>query len=132
MLLTNFLNCANIGAIKGLNSSLENVFKKANTENKLCFAVGDFNLNFLDYNKNLEIRSFYNRRFLHACIPFIKRPTRVTSKTKSLMNNKSANFIFGTSFKLEKGVINSDVLDHFPVFVSLYSPSKNEFIYCVY
>ena len=131
MLLTNFLNCANIGAIKGLNSSLENVFKKANTENKLCFAVGDFNLNFLDYNKNLEIRSFYNRRFLHACIPFIKRPTRVTSKTKSLMNNKSANFIFGTSFKLEKGVINSDVLDHFPVFVSLYPPSKNEFIYCV-
>ena len=126
------MNCANYGAIKGLNTSLENVFKKANTENKLCFAVGDFNLNFLDYNKNLEIRSFYNRRFLHACIPFIKRPTRVTSKTKSLMNNKSANFIFGTSFKLEKGVINSDVLDHFPVFVSLYSPSKNEFIYCVY
>ena len=128
MLLANFLNCANIGAIKGLNSSLENVFKKANTENKLCFAVDDFNLN---YNKKLEIRTFYNRRFLHACIPFIKRPTRVTSKTKSLMNNKSANFIFGTSFKLEKGVINSDVLDHFPVFVSLYSPSKNEFIYCV-
>ena len=123
------MNCANYGAIKGLNSSLENVFKKANTENKLCFAVGDFNLN---YNKKLEIRTFYNRRFLHACIPFIKRPTRVTSKTKSLMSNISANFIFGTSFKLEKTVIKSDVRDHFPVFVSLYSPSKNEFIYCVY
>ena len=39
------------GAIKGLNSFLENVFKKANTENKLCF--GDFSLNCLDYNKNL-------------------------------------------------------------------------------
>ena len=31
------------GAIKGLNSFLENVFKKANTENKLCFVAGDFN-----------------------------------------------------------------------------------------
>ena len=43
------------GAIKGLNSFLENVFKRANTENKLCFVAGNFNLNCLDYNKNLEI-----------------------------------------------------------------------------
>ena len=40
------------GAIKGLNSFLENVFKKINTENKLCFVAGDFNLNCLYYNKN--------------------------------------------------------------------------------
>ena len=43
------------GAVKGLNSFLENVFKKANTGNKLCFVAGDFNLNCLDYNKKLEI-----------------------------------------------------------------------------
>ena len=42
------------GAIKGLNSFLGNVFKKANTGNKLCFVAGDFNLNCSDYNKNLE------------------------------------------------------------------------------
>ena len=45
-------------AIKGLNRFLENVFKKANTENKICFVAGDLNLNCLDYNKNLEIRTF--------------------------------------------------------------------------
>ena len=56
------------GVIKGLNSFLENVFKKANTENKLCFVAGDFNLNCLDYNKNLEIRTFSNRIFAHSCI----------------------------------------------------------------
>ena len=49
------------GAIKGPNSFLENVFKNANRENKLCFVVGDFNLNCLDYNENLEIRTFYHR-----------------------------------------------------------------------
>ena len=38
------------GAIKGLKSFLENVFQKANTENKLCFVAGDFNLNCLDFN----------------------------------------------------------------------------------
>ena len=42
------------GAIKGLNGFLENVFKKANTENKLCFVAGDFNLNCLHYNKKFR------------------------------------------------------------------------------
>ena len=112
------------GAIKGLNSFLENVFKKANTENKLCFVAGDFNLNCLDYNKNLEIRTFYNRIFAHGCIPLITKPTRVTSKTVSLIDNIFTNFIFDTSLKLKKGIIKSNVSDHFPVFASLCSPSK--------
>ena len=84
------------GAIKGLNSFLENIFKKANTENKLCFVVGDFNLNCLDYNENLEIRTFYNRIFAHGCIPLITRPTRVTSKTVSLIDNVFTNVYLRT------------------------------------
>ena len=31
-----------------INRFLEDLLKKANTENKLCFVVGDFNLNCLD------------------------------------------------------------------------------------
>ena len=112
------------GAIKELNSFLENVFKKINTENKLCFVAGDFNLNCLDYNKNLEIRTFYNRIFAHGCIPLITKPTRVTSKIVSLIDNIFTNFIFDTSLKLKKGIIKSDVSDHFPVFISPCSPSK--------
>ena len=75
------------GAIKGLNSYLENVFKKANTENKLCFVVGNFSLKRLHYNESLQIRTFYNRIFAHGWIPLITRPTRVTSKTVSLIDN---------------------------------------------
>ena len=69
---------ANSGAIKEFN-----VFKKAKRKNKLCFIVGDFNLNCLDYNKNLEIWTFYNRIFPHGCILLTTRPPRVTSKTVS-------------------------------------------------
>ena len=112
------------GAIKGLNSFLGNVFKKANTGNKLCFVAGDFNLNCSDYNKNLENWTFYNRVFAHGCIALITKPTRVTSKTVSLIDNIFTNFIFDTSLKPKKGIIKSDVSYHFPVFVSLCSPSK--------
>ena len=40
-------------AIKRLNSYLENVLKKTNTENIFNFVVGDFNMNYVDYNKNV-------------------------------------------------------------------------------
>ena len=62
---------------------------------------------------------FYNRT-----LALITKPTRVTSKTVSLIDNIFTNFIFDTSLKLKKGIIEKDVSDHFPVFVSLCSPSK--------
>ena len=110
-----------IGAIKRLKNYLEIVFKKANTENKLCFVVGDFNLNCLDYNENLKVRTFYNQIFAHGCISLITRPIRVTSKTFSLTDNIFTNFIFDTLLKLKKGINKRKVSDHFPVFVSLNS-----------
>ena len=79
-----------------INIYLENIFKEANTENKLCFVVSDFNPNRLDYNKILEIKTFCNRIFAHGCIPLITRPTRVTPKTIFLIDNIFINFVFGT------------------------------------
>ena len=102
------------GAIKGLNSFLENFFKKVNTKNKLCFVAGDFNLNCLSYNENLEVRTFYNRIFAYICIPLITKPTTVTFKTVSLIDNISTNFIFNTSLKLKKGMCLTIVLYLFP------------------
>ena len=110
--------------LKDLIAFLENVFKKINTENKLFFVAGDFNLNCLYYNKNWEIRTFYNRIFAHGCIPLITKPTIVTSERVSLIDNIFTNFIFDTSLKFKKGIIKSNVSDHFRVFVSLCSPSK--------
>ena len=54
----------------------------------------------------------------------ITRPTRVTSKTVSLIDNIFTNFVFDTSLKVKKGIIKSDVSDHSPVSVSLSSRSK--------
>ena len=101
------------GAIKGLNSLLEIIFKKANTESKICFVAGDFNLDCLHYKKNLDIQTFYNRIFAHGCIPLITKLTRVTCKTASLIDKVFANFILGTSLKLKKGLAKSGVCHHF-------------------
>ena len=71
-------------------------------------------------------QKFRNSNVLQSngCIPLITKPTRVTSKAVSLIDNIFTNFIFDTSFKLKKGIIKRDVSDHFAVFVFLCSPSK--------
>ena len=109
------------GGIKGINSYLGNVYKKAKLENKLYFVVGNLSLDCLNYYENLETRSIYNGIFANGCIPLITRPTRLTSKTVSLIDNIFTNFIFDTSLKLKIGIIKSDVSYHFSVFVSLNS-----------
>ena len=98
--------------------------KQIQKKKKRYFAVGKCNLSCVDYIKNLEIRTFYNCVFAYGYIPLITRPTRVASKTVSLIDNIFTNFIFGTSLKLKKRVFKSDACDHFPVFVSLNSLSK--------
>ena len=46
------------------------------------------------------------------------------SKTVSLIDDIFTNAAFGTSLKLKKGIIKSDVSYHFPVFVLVNSSSK--------
>ena len=64
---------------------------------------------------------FHSFPFAHGCIT---KPTSVTAETLFLIDNIFTNFIFDTSLKLKKGIIKSNMSDHFPVFVSLCSPSK--------
>ena len=54
----------------------------------------------------------------------ITRSARVISKTVSLIDNLFTTFIFDISLKLKKGIIKSDMSDHFPVFLSLNYSSK--------
>ena len=92
-----------ISAIKGLYSYLENVFKKANTKNKLYFVADDnFDLNCLDYNENLENWTLYNLIFPHGYIPLITRPPRVTSKMVYLIDNILKRFYFWLHIGIQK------------------------------
>ena len=55
--------------------------------------------------------------------PLTTRPTGVTSKTVSLIDNIFTNFIFDTSLKLKKGIIRK-LSGYFSLFVSLNSSLK--------
>ena len=105
------------GNTQNFNESLNQIFQYANKENKGFFVLGDFNKSCLDYENNVEVKRFYDNVFQNGAIPLITKPTRVTTRTATLIDNIFTNNIFDPSLK--KGIIKSSISDHFPIFVSI-------------
>ena len=84
--------------------------------------MGDFNINCLNYEENNSVRNFLNNLFQKGTIPLINKPTRVTVKSATLIDNIFTNCIFDNSLK--KGIIKNSTSDHFPIFFAI-NTSRN-------
>ena len=62
------------------------LFNSAIKENKpfFFFILSNFNLNFINYEINLDIKRFYDNIF-QCVIPLINKPTRVTAETATII-----------------------------------------------
>ena len=79
--------------------------------------IGDFNMNCFKYHENAKTKYFYDNIFEKGAIPIINRSTRISEHLASLIDNILTTDIFNNSLK--KGIIKSDVSDHFPMFFSI-------------
>ena len=77
----------------------------------------------LKYHKNAKPKHFYDKSFEKDAIPIINRPIRISEHSASLIDNILTTDIFNNSLK--KGVITSDVSDHFLIFFSI-QPTKEK------
>ena len=69
-------------------------------------------MNCLKYHVNPKTKHFYDKIFEKGAIPIINCPTRISEHSASLTTD-----IFNNSLK--KGIIKSEVSDHFPIFFSI-------------
>ena len=56
-------------------------------DNKMCYIMGDFNLDFLNTDLHSVTNEFINALFSHFLYPLISRPTRLTSYSTILIDN---------------------------------------------
>ncbi|XP_065652985.1 uncharacterized protein LOC136080294 [Hydra vulgaris] len=103
---------------------LKNIIKQTDLEKKKNYCIGDFNINSFDYYENQSSKNFFNGLFETGTIPLINRPTRITSHSSSLIDNILTTDFFNKSLK--KGIIKTDVSDHFPIFFSICVNLKKE------
>ena len=84
-------------------------------ENKLCYLMGDYNLDLLKNETHLPTSNFLDLMYSCSFLPLIHKPTRVTQTTATLIDN-----IFTNDLQMYKntmnGILLSNISDHFPIF----------------
>lgn len=99
--------------IDALQSTLELISK----ESKLCFLLGDYNINLLKCDLSQTV-DFLNAIHSFNFFPLITKPSRITSSSATLIDNILFN---SYNFEVTSGLLMCDVSDHFPVFQFIQS-----------
>ena len=71
----------------------EPILQKINKQKRMCALAGDFNYDLLNYESHFATSSFYEMLSSHTYRPLILQPSRVTSKSKTLIDNIFINDI---------------------------------------
>ena len=103
------------------NEYTDNILKTVKTEQKLCYIMGDFNVNLLNYEKHNKTADFVNMMFSHSMLPIINKPTRVTASSATIIDNIYINDNNPNTFQ---GLLCTDISDHLPIFYIIKKKSS--------
>ena len=76
--------------------------------------AGDFNINFLDFEKNKNVQDFISLMFRYNMIPLTNKPTRVTRHSANAIDHIITSSVTGHN-DFESAIIKTDLSDHFPI-----------------
>ena len=109
----------------------ENFLRNLSAENKTIYLLGDFNIDLLEIDSDENIDYYYNILISNLFVPHITLPTRITPRSKTLIDNifsNDPNFTQGVS-----GNFTFSISDHLPQFLLMpredYRPPKKHFLY---
>ena len=97
------------------------ISKKNSYENKNKILLGDFNINLLGHGKT-EISDFLDSMCSNSFFPFITQPTRITPKSKTLIDNIFLNF---HSPDIKSGNLTVTLADHLAQFLLIEDVDKD-------
>ena len=96
------------------NNHLNQTLEKVSKEQKRIFLLEDFNINLLNYNVHQPTNDFRDSLASNPIIPYILQPTRLTSHSKTLIDNIFSNIL---SSEIISGNLTATVSDHSPQFL---------------
>ena len=109
------------------HSFINQLLDKISKEQKQIFILQDFNINLLNYHEHQPTNEFLDSLASNSIIPYILQPTRLTSHSKTLIDNIFSNVL---SCEAISGNITATVSAHLPQFLFasnvLANPSCNK------
>ena len=115
--------------VKIFNDQINDILSSIKSESKLAYLLGDFNINLLSIDKHKDTQDFVDNMYSYSMFPCITKPTRVTSRSATLIDNVFQNDVLNDNTL--SGILYTDITDHFPVFYIDYScviPNKPRLI----
>ena len=106
-------------------SLIQQLLDRVTRDNKMCYIMGDFNLDLLNTDLHSATNEFINALFSHFLYPLISRPTRLTSYSATLIDN-----IFTNNFSAlcDNGLLINYLSDHLPIFTLCYTDAHSSTI----
>ena len=113
------------------SNCLNNLLEKISKEQKSVLFLGDFRINVLNYNVHNPTNEFLDSLASNSFLPYILQPARITSHSKTLIDNISTNITLPDSIS---GNLTATISDHLPQFLivpNIFSnpPSNKSNIY---
>ena len=93
---------------------LNELLDKLSKENKTIFLLGDFNINLLNYDIHSPSNKFLDSLSSHNFLPHILQPSRVTTDSKTLIDNIFSNMAVPN---IISGNLTASISDHLPQFL---------------
>ena len=100
--------------IEVFQDAINEFLSKVDKENKICYLMGDFNIDLLKSESCDFANKFTEQLFTSSFYPLITKPTRITSHTATLIDNIFTNNINKIDSSIN-GIIFSDISDHLPI-----------------
>ena len=83
---------------------------------KIYCLVGDFNLNLLNLDAHCPTSDYFNLLTSNCLLPTITKPTRITERTATLIDNI---FINALCYTMKSTILYDDLSDHFPILLEV-------------
>ena len=100
------------------NNHLNQMLQKVSKEQKQFFVLEDFNINLLNHNVHQPNNDFLDSLASNSIIPYILQPTRLTSYSKTLIDNIFSNIL---SSEIISGNLTANISDNLPQY--LFAPN---------
>jgi hypothetical protein len=110
--------------INSFNETFNNVLNIIKNENKICYLLGDYNINLFNSDSHSQTSDFLDTCFSNNFLPLINKPTRITKYSATLIDNIFTNDVINSS--ISQGIFLADVSDHFPIFAINKKYKQNE------
>ena len=89
--------------------------EKIKLEKKASYLLGDYDINLLHIDKHTPTQDFTDMMYSNSLFPCIIKPTRVTSKSATLIDNIFCNTL-SENTDVVNGILYTDISDHLPIF----------------